>query len=91
MRISIYTNLLSLAPLAANATALQMNILFHCPKKSALVAIGQKMPNGITQAVATNTFSLFLRLALRQVQIIDPKNTTPKTNPSSPVSSSIWT
>ena len=72
-------------------TALQMNILFHCPKKSALVAIGQNIPNGITQAVATNTFSLFLRLALKQAQIIDHRNTTPKINPISPVSSSIWT
>ena len=68
-----------------------MNILFHCPKKSALVAIGQNIPKGMTQAVAMNTFSLFFRLALKQVQMIDHRKMTPKTNPINPVSSNIWT
>ena len=73
------------------ATAFHIKILFHCPKKSALVAMGQNIPNGMTQDVAVNTFSLFFRLALKQVQIIDQRNTTPKINPINPVSSSIWT
>ena len=75
----------------ARATALQINTLFHWPKKSALVAIGQKIPNGITQAVATNTFSLLMRHSLKQVQTIDQMNTTPRTNPIKPVSSNNWT
>lgn len=74
----------------AKATAIQMNILFHWPNKSALVAMGQNMPNGMIHAVATNTLFLFLRLALKQVQIIDQRNTTPKINPINPVSCSIW-
>lgn len=47
-----------------------MKTLFHCPKKSAVVAIGQKSPNGMTQAVAANILLPFVRLALKQNQII---------------------
>ena len=92
MRIKCFALLVLLVfPDKAKATALHMKILFHWPKKSAVVAMGQNKLNGITHAVATNTFSLFFRLALKQVQMIDHRNTTPKINPIKPVSSSIWT
>ena len=70
----------------AKATALQMNILFHCPKKSALVAMGQKIPKGITHAVAVKTLARFLKLSRKQVQMMDHRKTVPNINPIMPVS-----
>ena len=71
---------------SASATALQRNILFHCPKKSAVLAMGQNKLNGTTHAVAAKTFCLFFRLAEKHAQIIDPKNTLPKIRPTAPAS-----
>jgi len=73
-----------------NETALQMKILFHWPKKSALVEIGQKMPKGMTQAVAVKTLARFFKLARKQVQIIDHRKTVPNMSPIMPVSVSSW-
>ena len=72
------------------ATALQIKILFHWPKKSALVAMGQKIPKGITQAVAVKTLARFFKLSQKQVQIINHRKTVPRMNPIMPVSVRSW-
>ena len=74
----------------ASATALHIKILFHCPKKSAELVIGQKRPKGTTHAVATITLSRFRQLALKHSQIIDHKKIVPVISPISPVSPAIW-
>ena len=73
----------------ATATADHIKILFHWPKKSALVAIGQNIPKGITHAVAKKTLSRFLKLARKHAQIIAQINTLPKIIPITPVSQAI--
>ena len=45
-----------LTALSERATALHTNMLFHWPKKSAVLVIGQNKPKGIIQDVATITF-----------------------------------
>ena len=65
----------------AMAIALHMKMLFHCPKKSGVDAVGQKRPNGMTQAVATTTFSRLTRLAKKHDQIIHKRNIVPVVKP----------
>ena len=86
--VSSHYDLLKFVDASASDTELQRNILFHCPKKSAVEAVGQNKANGTTQAVAVYTLSLAPKPFLKQVQTIDHIKITPVKNPIIPVSAS---